>query len=191
MNFLNSRKFLGDVEDPMRRARAELVYDNFEKFVIPKLPSFKKSVIHGDFNGLNIILRKNSANTYHLAGAIDFGDACSSCAIFDLGISVAYIMLENMNPVNCSNTIEFVGPMIGAYHRVLPLSRAEFDILYHVVLARAVQSSVLGAHSFKAEPWNAYILVAHEKCWSLVDMLLSTGKEKVERIWQNHVKIVL
>lgn len=147
------------------------------------------AIIHGDFNGLNIILDKKqpASSAYHVAGVIDFGDALKTCTIFDLGICLAYIMLENVNPFHCSNVVEFVGPLIQGYHSILPLSANEFDSLYYLVLARCVQSAIMGAHSFKAEPWNTYLLTTPEKAWTLIDLLFNMKKEVVDRTWETYI----
>ena len=187
MHFLNVKEFLDDIDDPVRKSNAETVFKNFEECVVPKLASFEKTVIHGDFNGQNIILNKKlPTDTYHVAGVIDWSDSCKSCTIFDLGICLAYLMVENLKPVHCCSVVEFVGPLIGGYHRILPLSADEFDSLYHLVLARCVQSAVMGTHNFKAEPWNTYLLLTPEKAWSLVEILLDARKEKVDTIWKSY-----
>ena len=70
------------------------------------------------------------------------------------------------------------------YHAVFPLTPDEFDSLYYLALARCVQSAIMGAHSFKAEPWNTYLLTTPEKAWTVVDFLLSATKEVVDRTWK-------
>lgn len=183
MTFTSVKEFLSDVADPGRRSKAEIVFKFFEDYVMPKIPSFAKAIIHGDCNGMNVIVKKQTTK-YDLAGLIDFGDSGKNCTIFDLGISLAYIMIENLK---CSSVIDFVGPMIQGYHSILPLSVEEFESLYYLVLARCVQSAIMGAHSFKYEPWNTYLLMTPEKAWTLIDLFLSTGKEVVDRTWRTYL----
>ena len=185
MFFTDLKHFLGDVDDPGRQAKAEIVFKYFEDHVMPRILSFGKGIVHGDFNGLNIILDKShTGGSYKVAGIVDFGDCCETCTVFDLGICLAYIITENMNPFHCSSAIEFVGPVIQGYHAVSPLTPDEFDSLYYLALARCVQSAVIGAHAFKAEPWNAYLLTTPEKAWTVIDLLLSATKEVVDRTWK-------
>lgn len=184
LNFLHVEPFISEVNDePSKKAIANVVFKSFKEHIIPKIPSFGKSIIHGDFNGLNIVLSKK-LDHYDIAGVIDFGDCLESCTIFDLGISLFYLMVENVDPVHCSSPVKFVGPVIQGYHSILPLSADEFDCLYYMVLARSVQSSLLGMNSFRSEPWNTYILTTIDKAWVIADMLLSTPKEEVDRIWK-------
>ena len=190
INFSHIKQFLCDVDDFGNRSKAETVFANFDEHIVPKLSSLEKSVIHGDLNGLNIILRREpTGSTYQLAGVIDFGDTFKACTIFDLGICLAYLMLENMDPIHCPTAIEFVGPLIAGYHHIMPLGDSELNSLYHLVLARCVQSAVMAAHSFKAEPWNNYILTGAEKAWALVDLMLSMRKEVVDEIWKNFYSV--
>jgi Ser/Thr protein kinase RdoA (MazF antagonist) len=175
------------VDDPDRKSKAEVIFKYFDDYVVPKIPCFGKGIIHGDCNGLNIILDKKHNNSlYEVAGVIDFGECIASPTVFDLGTCLPYIMMENMNPYHCSNAIEFVGPLIQGYDSVLPLNSDEFDSLYYLVLARCIQTAVLGAHCFKAEPWNTYLLTTPEKAWTLVDLLLSTSKEVVNETWKKY-----
>ena len=182
MCFPDVEFFISEVnDDPSKKTIAEAVFKAFKEQIAPKIPSFNKSIIHGDFNGLNIVLSKKLD---HIAGVIDFGDCSKSCTIFDLGISLFYLMVENMDPVHCSSPVEFVGPVIQGYSNILPLSADEFDCLYYIVLTRSVQSALLGMNCFRSEPWNKYLLTTIDKGWAIADMLLSTSKEEVDRIWK-------
>jgi len=185
MQFSEVRAFLQDVTDGKNRRNAEIVFKHYEEKVAPKLPSLEKGIIHGDCSGLNIILQRECGHSdvYKLAGIVDFGDNVYSCIIIELGISLGYIMIQNMDPVHCSSAVEFVVPLIHGYHSVRPITTAEFDCLYYLVLARCVQSALNGEHAFKEEPWNEYLLTSPRKAWMLVDMLLSTSKEEVDRTW--------
>ena len=166
--------------------RAEKVINAFEKYVTPKIPGFRQSIIHGDVNGLNIVLNSmfsENEKRYYFASFIDFGECTKTCTVFDLGISLAYIMMENLRPVTYSNMVEFVSPLISGYSSVMPLSEEEQDSLYYLVLARCCQSAMNGEISFKEEPWNTYLLTSVKKGWLVVDELLSIPKEIVDQAW--------
>ena len=175
-----------DVDDCEKRNLAEIVLKSFKENVVPKMPLFTRSIIHGDGSGQNIIVRRRAEDdsTYSLAAIIDFEESVHSCTIFELGICLAYIMLENPNPVRCSSVVEFVGPLIAGYNSILPISSEEFDCLYYLVLARCIQSAVLGLHAHKAEPWNDYLIMTPSKAFALVNLLLGFTKEEVDRLWK-------
>ena len=172
-------------DDEKQKEMIVRVLDDFEKYVCPKIPNFKKGIIYGDGNGLNIIIQKDSHGDYQVAGMIDFGDCVPSCYIFDLGILLAYVMLENLNLKNGMSPIEFVGPILRGYTDAFPLSKEEIDCLYYIAMARCCQSGLIGMLTFKQEPWNTYLMNTHSKCWRVIELMLSTSKETVDRIWAN------
>ena len=181
--------YIKDLDDPQHKDNAERIFKAFKLHVSPKIPSFKRGVIHGDLNGLNIVVDKNEGgDAYHLAGFIDFNDCVKTCTIFDLGISLPYIMFENMRPLHCSSVIEFVGPIISGYNSVLPLTQDELDSLYYLVLARSCQTALNGMRSFKVEPWNQYLLTTPQKSWVLINELLNTSPEEVNTIWKSYMR---
>lgn len=189
MHFLGMRYYLQDLENPHQVANGEKIFKAFEEHVTPRIPYFKRGVIHGDLNGLNIVLKDKlpTDDSYHVAGFIDFNDSVKTCIIFELGISLAYIMQENLHPVTCSSAIELVGPMIKAYNNILPLSAEELDCLYYLVLARCCQTALNGIRAHKVEPWNSYLLTTPQKSWVLIDQLLNTPKHEVDGTWKNFI----
>ena len=164
---------------------AECVLDNFEKHILPKMSTFKKGIIYGDANGLNIIVRKDASGDYQMAGMIDFGDTLSSYYIFDLGILLAYIMIENLDLEDGRSPIEFVVPLLRGFLDAFPLSSEEINCLYYITMARCCQSALNGVYSFKQEPWNTYVMITPAKCWRLIELMLKTPKEEVDKIWAN------
>lgn len=193
MNFPDIRSQLQCIDDLGQRNKVERVYKAFQENVVPRISSFKKGIIHGDPNGLNIVLKESvlSKDVYDLGGFIDFGDCVKTCTIFDLGICIAYAMMENLKPVICSSAVEFVGPLIRGYNSILPLSKEEFDSLYYLVLARCCHSAINGALQFKAEPWNDYLLTSPKKAWKVIDELLDTPKEQVDRVWKSELQLAI
>ena len=97
-HFLTLRKFLPSVEDPKKREMAEKVFKGFEEHVQPKISSMKCGTIHGDLNGMNIILRPQDG-MYEMYGLIDFGDCRRECYVFELAILLAYAMMATENPI--------------------------------------------------------------------------------------------
>ena len=184
--FLDLKKYLPEIDNPLCRSNAAWIFQGFEENVNPKLPLFKTGMIHGDFNGLNIIL-KSANNCYHLEGFIDFGDSIKTCIVFDLAMALAYAMIENLESVTCSSVVEFVGPLIGGYNSIFPLTADELDSLYWLILSRCVQSAVNGEMAFKAEPWNDYLLTTPKKAWKLIEYLMNLPKLEVDTIWKRYI----
>lgn len=183
MQFPQIRHHLHEIKDSSNKLNAEKVIKAYEDHVVPKIPLLRKGIIHYDMNGKNIILQGHPPDGYEVSGFIDFNDCSNTCIIFELGISLAHMMIENLHPVTCSSVIEFVGPLIGAYTSVMPLKKEELACLYHVVLARCVLLAINSARVFEAEPWNTCLLSYISKSWMFVEYLLSTSMKEVYRIW--------
>ncbi len=169
------------------RANVEKILNYFESFVQPKIPSFSKGVLHDDANGMNVIVKKNEREEYQIVGMIDFDDSVLSCHVFDIALFLTYTMMENLSPIDNSNPVDFVSPLLQGYLKNFPLSSEEIGCLYYLVLGRCCQSVVLGEVSYKAEPWNTYLLVSPEKAYKLMDIFLTMGKEKVDEIWSKAI----
>ena len=56
-------------------------------------------VIHGDYNEQNIIVRdveeRDEMDGYKISGIIDFGDMQRSCYVFEVAITIMYMMVES------------------------------------------------------------------------------------------------
>lgn len=156
----------------------------FENYVLPKISTFKKGIIYNDASGQNIILQKvASKDEYKVVGMIDFDETVYSSYVFDLSTSLAYIMMENLSPAGYPGPVEFIAPLVNGFTSVFPLSSEEKQSLYYLTLARCCLSAVFGELSFKAEPWNEYMLTTPRKSWKLIDLLLSAGNDYVHDVW--------
>lgn len=185
MNFLTLKLLLNQIDDSIKRRHAKTIFSVYEKNIIPKIPLFEQGIIHCDPNGQNIIVKKTAfEDTYHVAGLIDFGHSLRTCVVFDLGICLAYMMLENADPVTASSAVELVGPIIRGYHSIIPLTEEEFDSLYYLALARCLQSALNGERAYRAETWNSYLLTSPKKAWRIIGILLGMTKEEVNKIWR-------
>ena len=187
-HLLSLGQHLSSLDDPKKRCMAERILGYFNS-IMPKLSSFTRGVLHGDPNGMNIILKKNSSkDEYEIAGLIDFDDTVKSYSVFDLSILLTYLMIENLNPIGYASPVEFVGPTVSGYMHRFPLTPEEVSSLYYLVLGRCCQSVLLGEVCYKAEPWNDYLLITPKKCWKLIELLLSMNKDDVDKIWSDALR---
>lgn len=180
-HFLHIRDYVPSIDDPKKRQMAEAVLKGFEEHVSPKISSMKRGVIHGDPNGLNIVLESKNG-VFELSGMIDFGDCVNTCYVFECAMMLAYAMLEKNDPLH------FVCPMLSGYYQAFPLCEEELNCLYYSVLGRLCQSAVIGEHQFKQEPWNTYLLTTPVHAWRVIEEILSTPKDQVDRLWADATK---
>nr|CAD7424511.1 unnamed protein product [Timema monikensis] len=99
------RKFLFAVREEERKHLVEEVLHSFEKNVLPSLETFEKGLIHGDFNEQNILVSKTGEedDPWQITAILDFGDTHISCYLFELAITLCYMMLlpcEGMDPLD-------------------------------------------------------------------------------------------
>lgn len=117
------KKFLYAVADPDKQALVQQIIDEFHWSVLNQLNKFAKGIIHGDFNEQNIIVSKAiHSNEYRVAGVIDFGDTSYSPYVFELAVTIAYMILQ-------SDDLETAGYIIAGYEMVRPISPIERKVL--------------------------------------------------------------
>ena len=146
---LEVRRFLPDIDDPEKREMAERVLSAFEAEVLPNLHTMTRGIIHGDCNGMNILVTRNGAS-YDITGCIDFGDTVYTCIVFDLAIAMAYSMINKEDPLN------FSSPILPGFLAAFSLTEVDLSALYYSVLGRMVQSALTGVAQYKRQPWNDY-----------------------------------
>ena len=175
--FTSLKKYIPHIGDEQKREKAYTVMAAYEAHILPRLPSMKKGVIHGDVNGHNIVLQK-VGEKYEIAGVIDFGDCVQTCYLSELAIMLAHGMMDKENPV------EFVAPMLRGYLDAFPMSREDLQCLYYAVLARLSAIAVKGEYNLSLEPWNMYISSDIPLAHDTMDLLLALSKEEVEKAWK-------
>ncbi|XP_077440370.1 hydroxylysine kinase [Vanacampus margaritifer] len=154
------------------------VLHQYKTTVAPQNSSFRKCLIHGDFNDLNVLVEANESNGYKISGIIDFGDMNFGCYVYELAITIAYMMLEH------PNAIEVGGAILAGWESVFPLNAAERDCLFWLVLSRLCQSVVIARHSVTLQPENEeYLMISSKKGIPILRKLFEMGKEQVEKEW--------
>ena len=162
------------------------VCEAFRKNVKPKLHLLPKQIIHGDANYSNLIFppSSNVSTPYSVQdiGFIDFGDLNYSCKVFDIAISLMYIL--NVEEVlNCERT-QMAGHFLAGYHLMHPLSSEELEVLPVLVASRFCQSLVFGAYISKhVDHGNEYILETAKNGWKNFEEFWKTPTEGVLQLW--------
>ncbi|KAE8294073.1 Hydroxylysine kinase [Larimichthys crocea] len=154
------------------------VIEQYKLHVDPKISSFSKGIIHGDLSDQNIIVTPIANGHHEISGIIEFSLLMNGCYVFELAITIMYLMLENPNPLDVG------GPLIAGWESIMPLSDDERDSLYLLVLGRLCQSLVYGQYYSRKYPDNKeYILTTARNGFQMLAKLWELGKEEVERKW--------
>lgn len=162
-NILLCKAYLPDVVLEEDRNRISKFYDHYEKNILPLVPTFRRSIIHGDANEQNILVASDDHDV--ITGLIDFGDLSMASTINELAITVAYALLgvDDIEPV--------AKAIIAGYEAEFPLTKTERDVLMALAAMRMVQSITMSSHSAKQSPDNEYITVSQKPARELLNKL--------------------
>jgi Ser/Thr protein kinase RdoA (MazF antagonist) len=125
-----------------------------------QLDSMRRSVIHGDLNEFNVIMRGS-----HVSALIDFGDAHYSRTVHEIAIAMGYAMLAKDDPLTAACSV------LAGYHREFPLLQDEIDVLYSLATARLCMSVCHSTAAQAHDPNNAYIVVSQAPSWRALEHL--------------------
>ena len=142
--------------------------------------SFLIGIIHGDFNEQNILVSQNKNGEYYVSGILDFGDAAFSYYVFEIAITMCYLMLEStvLDPLKAG------GYTLAGYLSEFSLEVTDLAVMKECVCARLVQSLIMGTYSSTMHPENSeYFLLTSKKGWTLLKKLWSIPKDKLKEIW--------
>ncbi|HPZ96108.1 MAG TPA: aminotransferase [Mycobacterium sp.] len=115
-------------------------------------------VIHGDITDDNVVCAGGLPD-----GLIDFGDLTRSWTVAELAVTVSAVLRhEGGEPAAAL-------PAIEAFHAVRPLSPAEVDALWPLVVLRAAVLVVSGVHQSSIDAENTYASGALELEWRIFE----------------------
>jgi 4-aminobutyrate aminotransferase-like enzyme/Ser/Thr protein kinase RdoA (MazF antagonist) len=156
------------IHDSRKRSLVDYYLARFMAEVVPALPALRRSVIHNDGNDHNILLLPAEKERLHVAGVIDFGDMVYASTLFEPAILAAYLMLDKADPLAAAAAV------IGGYHKALPLTEQEIDLLPVLITIRLCVSVSLSAYQQTQEPNNPYLSVSERPAWEMLARLAAT-----------------
>lgn len=142
---------------PDRRARVER---HFLRWQAIDWTVLRHGVIHGDANDHNVIVDGG-----RMTGLLDFGDMVYTATVCDLAITLAYAMLDEKEPLSVAAHV------IQSYQRHYPLTAAEQQELFALILTRLSMSVCYSAHNRARNPSDPYQVVTEAAAWNLLDVL--------------------
>jgi Ser/Thr protein kinase RdoA (MazF antagonist) len=142
------------------RARRDCVERLFSQWERIDWAALRHSVIHGDANDHNVVVVAG-----RMVGLLDFGDMVHSATVCDLAIALAYAMQGEKEPLSVAAQI------IRAYQRCYPLTEAEQQALFPLLLSRLSMSVCYAAHNRARNPDDPYQVVSEVAAWDLLDKL--------------------
>lgn len=115
--------------------------------------------VHGDMTDDNVVYVVSPEGLPRLAGVIDFGDTMYSWRVSELAVACA--SLFHHNPTNPLAVL----PLIQAFHDVVPLSEAEIQALWPLIVLRGAVLAVSGEQQTAIDAGNDYASAALDREW--------------------------
>jgi ethanolamine-phosphate phospho-lyase len=157
------------ITEPERRKLIDYYFDRFQHFVLPRQHTLRHSLIHGDLNDYNILVKDGK-----IEGFLDFGDCTYTPTINDLAIAMAYMMLGKKNP------FDQIVPMLKGYHSINPLTQQEVELLPDLITTRLCISLCNSAEKKHLGQGNEYVLVSEKPAWELIEKWIAVNPLKIK-----------
>ncbi|MDY6999048.1 MAG: aminotransferase [Actinomycetota bacterium] len=138
------------VGDPALRGRLrDAAHQAWQRITLldSQLP---RQAVHLDLTDANVVLAPESGPP-RPDGVIDFGDLCHTWAVSELAITASSVLGHP------GSQLTSVLPVIRAFHALRPLSRAEAEALWPMLVLRTVVLIVSGAQQADLDPDNDYL----------------------------------
>lgn len=164
---------------PSARGRSIVRYFflQFDEFVIPHLPSLRRSIIHNDANEWNVLAKGDE-----ICGLIDFGDLAYSPMIQELAVAITYAVYDMDEP------LDWAALILKAYHQIIPLQEIELHLLYYLIAARLCISVCNSAQSRLNQPENEYTGISEKHAWRMLEKWLSISPAGAENHFRKALK---
>ena len=158
---------LGSSLPAARRIEIESAASRAWSLVAPLVPDLPAQVVHLDLTDDNTVLGADGL----VDGVIDFGDLTRTWTVSELAIAVSSILHHpGAEPAS-------VLPAVQAYHSLRPLSEAEVEAIWPLVVLRAAVLVASGCHQVAVDGDNGYAETRLVREWRIADQALSVPPE--------------
>lgn len=132
----------------------------------PDFLGLGSQVIHGDVNDHNVLVSAPGDGARRITGIIDLGDAHSAPRVFDLGIAIAYAILDTDDPLMSMAAI------VRGFHDRTPLSEDEANVVYALARARLGASVSISAwRRHESGEVDDYAVISERPAWDMIRAL--------------------
>ncbi|UPO76348.1 aminotransferase [Arthrobacter sp. Helios] len=125
--------------------------------------------VHGDMTDDNVVYAPTAEGVPELAGIIDFSDAMYSWRVSELAVACASLFHHDLSPGSSGDPLTVL-PMIRAFHEQAPLSDAEIQALWPLIVLRGAVLAVSGEHQATIDAGNDYASSALDREWTMFEI---------------------
>lgn len=161
------RSLVSHVDDAGMRSRLQVAADQAWAHIEPLADALPRQAVHMDLTDANVVVSHDVGGVVHPDGIIDFGDLADSWAIGELAITLSCVL---QHPGGDPTAIL---PGVRAFHAIRPLSVAEAEALWPLLVLRTAVLIVSGAHQAGFDPDNGYLTDQADGEWQMFERATS------------------
>jgi 4-aminobutyrate aminotransferase-like enzyme/Ser/Thr protein kinase RdoA (MazF antagonist) len=165
---------LSALENLPHRALIEQMTAQAQQRVRPLAERLPWQAVHMDITDDNVVWQRDDQRHWQIQGVIDFGDLVHTWRIADLSVTCAALLHH------AEGDPFAVLPAIQAYHAVNPLQPQELQVLWPLIVARAVVLVLSSEQQQRLDPNNEYLLSNAEHEWEIFHVAASVPFELME-----------
>ncbi len=156
-----------DVDDPSHRERLTAAATEAWQRIEPRADELPRQAVHLDLTDANVVVACSHGATALPDGIIDFGDLSDSWAVSEVAITLSSVLAHpGTTPVS-------ILPGIKAFHAIRPLTAAEADVVWPLLVLRTAVLIVSGAQQARLDPDNDYITDQSDDEWRMFEQATS------------------
>ncbi|BBY14600.1 aminotransferase [Mycolicibacterium litorale] len=158
---------IGHVADPAQRERLLTATREAADRITRVADDLPRQAVHLDITDANVVVSPAADGTRRPDGVIDFGDLTDTWAVSELAIAASSVLGHTgTEPVS-------ILPAVRAFHAIRPLTAAELDALWPMVVLRTAVLIVSGAQQAELDPDNAYVTEQSDGEWRMFEQATS------------------
>ncbi|BBX91098.1 aminotransferase [Mycolicibacterium boenickei] len=161
------RNLVSHVDDDTARSRLRTAADEAWAHIEPVADALPRQAVHMDLTDANVVVSHGIGGVVRPDGIIDFGDLADSWAVSELAITLSCVLQHPGGDPTA------VLPGIRAFHALRPLSAAEAEALWPLLVLRTAVLIVSGAHQAGFDPDNDYLTEQADGEWQMFERATS------------------
>jgi 4-aminobutyrate aminotransferase-like enzyme/Ser/Thr protein kinase RdoA (MazF antagonist) len=139
------------VPDPSQRERLTSAATEAWSRIAPLVDQLPRQAVHLDLTDANVVATRADGSARRPDGIIDFGDLSDTWAVSEVAVTLSSVLGHpGASPTS-------ILPGIKAFHAVRPLSLAEADAIWPLLVLRTAVLIVSGAQQVVLDPDNEYL----------------------------------
>jgi 4-aminobutyrate aminotransferase-like enzyme/Ser/Thr protein kinase RdoA (MazF antagonist) len=155
------------VDDPAHRERLTTAATAAWARIAPLADELPRQAVHLDLTDANVVVAHAHDAIRRPDGIIDFGDLSDTWAVSELAITLSSVLGHP------GTTPTSILPGITAFHAIRPLTAAEADVLWPLLVLRTAVLIVSGAQQSTLDPDNAYVTDQSDDEWRMFEQATS------------------